>query len=55
MFGRIADFIRDETGDAVTWIVIIIVSVIITVVAWKYLGGGVANASKAMGNALSGE
>jgi len=48
-------YVQSERGDAVVWVVLIIVGVIIAVTVWKYLGGGVKNAARAMGNALSGQ
>lgn len=47
-------FVDDESGDAVTWLVVIIIGVMISVTIWKYLGGGIKNAAQNMGNALSG-
>jgi hypothetical protein len=48
-------YVQSERGDAVVWVVLIIIGVIIAVTVWKYLGGGVKNAARAMGNALSGQ
>lgn len=48
-------FVKDERGDAVTWLVLIIIGVILSVTIWKYLGGGIKNAAQDMGNALSGQ
>ncbi len=56
LFKKLVSFLSDESGDiAVTWVVVIIICVIIAVTAWKYIGDGVASASKSMGNALSGQ
>lgn len=54
MLKKAADFLLDEKGDAVTWVVLIIIGVIIAVTVWKYLGNGIKNAAQSMGDALSG-
>lgn len=54
MLQSVKIFLKDEGGDAVTWLVVIIIGVIISVTIWKYIGGGVKDAAQDMGNALSG-
>lgn len=48
-------FLRAERGDAVVWLVLLVIGVILAVTMWKYLGPGVKNAAQQMGNALSGQ
>lgn len=56
MLKKITHFLKDESGgDPVVWIVLIIIGVFLAVTIWKYLGKGVGNAAKSMGNALSGQ
>lgn len=55
MLKWVKQFFKDEKGDAVTWLVLIIIGVVIAVTVWKYIGGGIKNAAKNMGDALSGQ
>lgn len=47
--------LQNEKGEAVGWIVVILLSVILAVIAFKYLAPGIKGAAQNMSNALSGQ
>jgi hypothetical protein len=56
VFKKIVNFLVDEKGgDPVVWLVLIIIGVVLAVIVWKGLGGGIRNAAQSMSNSLSGQ
>lgn len=54
MLWRIKKTLREERGDAVVWVAVIIISVIIAVIAFNGLAPGIRNAVQNMSDALGG-
>ncbi|WP_156896698.1 hypothetical protein [Desulfovirgula thermocuniculi] len=55
MAKAIVDFLRRDRGEAVPWLVVTLVGIILAVAVWKGLGPGVRQAAQKMGNALAGQ
>lgn len=55
MLQKFKKFLKETNGDAVVWIVLIIISVTLAVIVWQNIGEGVKNAAKSMNEALSGK
>lgn len=51
---QLKETLREERGDAVVWVLVIIISVIIAVIAFNGLAPGIRNAVENMSNALGG-
>lgn len=51
---QLKETLREERGDAVVWVLVIIISVIIAVIAFKGLAPGIQSAVENMSNALGG-
>ncbi|GEA15442.1 hypothetical protein E308F_16860 [Moorella sp. E308F] len=52
---KILRFLRSDRGEAVPWMVVLIIGVIMAVTVWKYIGPGLKTAAQKMGNSLAGQ
>lgn len=55
MAKAVLDFLRCDRGEAVPWLVVMLVGIMLAVIVWKGLGPGVRQAAQKMGNALAGQ
>jgi Flp pilus assembly pilin Flp len=55
MFKKIKWFLKDENGDSVIWLVLIIIGIVLAVIIFNGLKDHVKNAAQNLGNALEGK
>jgi hypothetical protein len=55
LVAKVLGFLRRGRGEAVPWLVVLIIGIILAVTVWKYLGPGVKAAAQRLGNALAGQ